>query len=109
LITLLALLAFNAWLLASGTAAASSEAGGMLHEARVLARMGLEVLMLLLQGVTIAGALRMHSLRGYALARAGAILACIPCLSPCLVLGIPFGAWALGILARPEVREAFTD
>jgi hypothetical protein len=34
-------------------------------------------------------------------------MALIPCLGPCYILGIPAGIWALVVLARPEVREAF--
>ena len=46
----------------------------------------------------------LHSLR---LAYVGAILVTIPILSPFLVLGIPFGVWALVLLRKPRNREAF--
>ena len=36
-----------------------------------------------------------------------AVLALLPCLSPCCVLGLPFGIWALVTLNKPEVKEAF--
>jgi len=38
---------------------------------------------------------------------AAAIVACVPFCSPCVVLGIPFGIWALVVMAKPEVRAAF--
>jgi hypothetical protein len=34
-------------------------------------------------------------------------LACIPCLSPVMFLGIPFGFWALTVMTRSHVRAAF--
>jgi hypothetical protein len=37
----------------------------------------------------------------------GAILACIPCLSPCCFLGIPFGIWALVVLNDTAVKDWF--
>jgi hypothetical protein len=38
---------------------------------------------------------------------AAAIVACIPCLSPWVLLGIPFGIWALVVLCRRDVQAAF--
>ena len=35
------------------------------------------------------------------------ILAMIPCLSPCCLIGLPIGIWALVILMKPEVKAAF--
>ena len=35
------------------------------------------------------------------------ILAVIPCLSPCFILGIPFGIWALVVINQADVKEAF--
>lgn len=101
-------LAFNFWLLASGTADRLPEPALMAKQTQISVRMALELVMLAFHAVTIVGALRMRALRGHGLARAGAMLACIPCLSPCLVLGIPVGVWALFVLARPDVREAFS-
>jgi hypothetical protein len=53
------------------------------------------------------GALKMMRLQSYGWAMAAAILAVIPCLSPCCCLGIPFGIWALVVLSKPEVKAAF--
>lgn len=36
-----------------------------------------------------------------------ALLACVPCLSPFYVVGIPIGIWALVVLRRPGVNAAF--
>ncbi len=55
----------------------------------------------------IYGAWQMKSLKNFAQARNAAVIAVIPCLGPCCLLGIPFGAWALAVLARPEVQSRF--
>jgi hypothetical protein len=65
---------------------------------------------LILDGFIIVGALRMRQLRSYGMAVAAAILSLIPCLgSPCIVLGVPFGIWALVVLVNAEVRQAFNE
>lgn len=55
----------------------------------------------------ILGAYNLMKLKKYSLAMTGAIIACIPCCSPCLVLGIPFGIWALVLLNSPEIKPHF--
>jgi hypothetical protein len=67
---------------------------------------GMAVAKLLLDGLTIYGALQMRQLRGWGLSLAGAIAAMVPC-SPCCILGIPMGIWALMILIDEEVKRAF--
>jgi hypothetical protein len=53
------------------------------------------------------GALRMMKLSSYGLAITAAIIAMIPCVSPCCCLGLPFGIWALVVLSRADVKAAF--
>ena len=55
----------------------------------------------------IFAALKMKELRQWELSLAASIVAMIPCISPCCILGLPIGIWALVILMRPEVKEAF--
>jgi hypothetical protein len=55
------------------------------------------------------GAGRMAGLRSYGLSMATGVVALIPCLSPCCVITLPFGIWALFVMARPEVKSAFTS
>jgi serine/threonine protein kinase len=55
--------------------------------------------------LTILGAMRMLRLKAYGSCVAGSILAMI--IPPGFLLGIPFGIWALIVLSRKEVREAF--
>jgi hypothetical protein len=54
------------------------------------------------------GALKMQKLSSHGLAMAAAIVAMIPCFSPCCLLGLPFGIWALVVLSKPEVKSQFT-
>ncbi len=53
------------------------------------------------------GGYKMQRLQGRVLAMVTAIVAIVPCFSPCCVLGIPMGIWALVVLAKPEVRSQF--
>jgi hypothetical protein len=53
------------------------------------------------------GSVAMLRLNRYRDAVVGAVLSMIPVCSPCFVLGIPFGIWAIIVLLRPEVRARF--
>jgi hypothetical protein len=57
--------------------------------------------------IIIVGATKMKNLQAYGLALASSILAMIPCVSPCCLLGLPFGIWAVVVLSNPEVKQAF--
>ncbi|MCA9053295.1 MAG: hypothetical protein KDA75_05625 [Planctomycetaceae bacterium] len=57
--------------------------------------------------VVLLGAIKMLKLDSLAMARTSAIISVIPCCSPCLILGIPFGIWALVVLNDPDVRDSF--
>jgi hypothetical protein len=54
------------------------------------------------------GALKMKKLESHGLCVAASILAMIPCLSPCCLVGLPIGIWALVVLNKPEVKAQFT-
>ena len=62
---------------------------------------------ILVSGLILFGALKMKKLESYGLAMAVSIIAMIPCLSPCCVIGLPIGIWALVVLSKPEVKSAF--
>ncbi len=64
-------------------------------------------LSLILAPVIIYGASRMMKLTNFKLSRAAAVLALIPCTSCCFLVGIPMGIWALIVLNKPEIRQAF--
>ncbi len=57
--------------------------------------------------VIFVGALKMKNLSSRGWARTSAILAMIPCLSGCCILGIPFGIWALMVLGNEDVKRGF--
>ena len=49
----------------------------------------------------------MKNLSSSGLATAAAIIATIPCLSPCCPLCLIFGIWSLVAMSDPEVKAAF--
>jgi len=57
--------------------------------------------------VILLGALKMKSLTSYGFAMASAVLAMIPCVSPCCLVGLPIGIWAVVVLNDPAVKSAF--
>lgn len=65
------------------------------------------VIGIIVAGVIIFGGIKMKKLQSYGLALTAAIIAMIPCISPCCILGLPFGIWALIVLMKPEVKAAF--
>ncbi len=65
------------------------------------------VLIAVANGMIFVGSLKMRKLTGYGLAKAAAVLAIVPLFAPCLLLGIPFGIWALMVLSDQQVRSAF--
>jgi hypothetical protein len=67
------------------------------------------LVVLVVAGLTIFGALKMKNLESKALAMTASILAMIPCLSPsaCCLFGIGLGIWSLVVLSNAEVKAAF--
>lgn len=55
----------------------------------------------------LLGAVKMKKLENYGLAMTASIIAMIPCFSPCCLLGLPLGIWAVVVLSKPEVKSAF--
>jgi uncharacterized membrane protein len=53
-------------------------------------------------------AMQMKQLHSWPLALAGSIIAMTPCISLCCIIGLPIGIWALVVLFKPEVKEAFS-
>lgn len=53
------------------------------------------------------GAVKMKNMTDYEIAKSAAIVAMIPLLAPCCLLGIPFGYWAFTTLNNPNVKRAF--
>ena len=62
---------------------------------------------LAIAALILVGALKMKNVQNYGLAMTATILAMLPCISPCCVIGLPIGIWSLVVLLRPEVKSAF--
>jgi hypothetical protein len=57
--------------------------------------------------VVLLGAAKMQKLESYQFALTASIMAMVPCISPCCLLGLPLGIWALVVLNKPEVKSHF--
>ncbi len=55
----------------------------------------------------IYAALKMKDLQQWGFAVAASILAMLPCISPCCIIGLPIGIWSLVVLMRPDVKDSF--
>ena len=62
---------------------------------------------LVMDVLVLAGAARMKRLESYRFALAASIIAAIPGISPCCLLGVPFGIWAIVVLSDDSVKAAF--
>ena len=67
-----------------------------------------DVFSLTMGSLITLGAVKMKNLQSYTFAYTISILAMIPCLSPCCLIGLPFGIWALVVLSKPEIKAQFT-
>lgn len=56
----------------------------------------------------VLGAVKMIKQKAWGLALTASILAVIPCISPCCVIGIPFGIWAIVVLINADVKASFS-
>lgn len=65
------------------------------------------VVHLALSGLILYGGLKMMKLQQYHLAMVSAVVALVPCVSPCCLVGLPIGIWALVVLTKPEVKALF--
>lgn len=101
--------AFSAFLLLSGLVDDLPQPHYMSKRTQVIVRMALNLVFTSVSVFILWAGLRMRRLQGLKTARLAATLACVPCVSPCLLLGIPVGVWALSALRAPEVEAAFRD
>ena len=67
----------------------------------------IDVVGVICQLVVIFGAIQMRSLKSHSMAMAAAIISCVPCITACCLVGIPFGIWSLVVLNDPLVKQAF--
>jgi hypothetical protein len=78
-----------------------------LHLATGPLAIGSDIFGLVMSAIVLMGAFRMRALRSYEFAFVAAIMAMIPCVTPCCVIGLPFGIWAVIALKKPGVKEQF--
>ena len=62
---------------------------------------------LLIASFCLFGAISMMNLRRHTVCVIAAVLTLLPCSGCCCGLGLAAGIWALVVLAKPEVRDAF--
>jgi hypothetical protein len=62
---------------------------------------------LLWDGLVIAGGISLIKRQVYPLAMTGAIVGMVPCTNCCCLFSLPIGIWALVVLSKPEVKDAF--
>jgi hypothetical protein len=67
-----------------------------------------DVIGVVIGGIILVGAGKMRRLENHQFSMTAAILAMIPCLSPCCLFGLPFGIWALTVLNKPDVKSHFS-
>ncbi|MBL0312064.1 MAG: hypothetical protein IPP78_04970 [Holophagaceae bacterium] len=94
-------------LLGAGMGAAMSGSRGMPNMLSGGVGAVVNVIGLAMAVVVFMGASKMKNAESHGFAMAAAILAMIPCISPCCLLGLPLGIWALIVLLKPEVKAAF--
>lgn len=66
------------------------------------------VILVLASSFVLYGAINMKNMTDYSTAKAASIVAMIPLIGPCCILGIPFGIWALVTLNKPGVKSKFS-
>ena len=74
---------------------------------QIFVRMFLGVIVLANCAFSIWAGMHLQRLQQHQLCWLAAVLLCIPALGPCVCLGIPIGIWAITVLSRSEVAEAF--
>ena len=55
----------------------------------------------------IFGGVKMLRRENHGLCVAASIVAMVPCVSACCLIGLPIGIWALVILSKPETKAVF--
>ena len=65
------------------------------------------LLLLIASSFVLFGAIKMRNLKNFRLAQSAAVVAMIPLLGPCCLVGIPFGIWAFVTLGKSGVQDAF--
>lgn len=107
ILCLVVALVFDVILLSTGLIDRLRENGPMSRETQVYIRMVWSLVMVAANALIIFSAVQMLRLKSWPMAMTACVLAVIPCIGPCFVLGLPFGIWGLVVLNQPHVRRAF--
>jgi hypothetical protein len=94
-------------LLGVGMASAAGGRDAMMNMMSGTAGMIGSIIGIIIGIVIIMGSIKMKNLESYGFSMAAAILAMIPCISPCCLLGLPFGIWAL--VQLPKAKPHFKN
>ena len=104
----LASAALNVFTLLGGTAVTLNEgADGIGILANGAVGLGINAVGVITGVIVLVGAMKMKNLSSHNLAIAVSVVAMLPCLSPCCVMGLPLGIWSLITLLDPEVKAGF--
>jgi len=57
--------------------------------------------------VIFLGAQKMKALTSHGWAMLASIVAMVPLVSPCCLIGLPVGIWSMLVLQKPEVKQSF--
>jgi hypothetical protein len=105
----LVFLLINFYLITSGAAEKLDQLnrGQIPHTTKITVRVVWGAILVVASTFVLFGSIQMKKMKNYAFAKGAAIVSVIPCIGPCYILGLPFGIWALIVLGKPEVQDAF--
>lgn len=69
--------------------------------------MASSVIGLIVSGVIVFGAIKMKNLESRGLAMTAAVLAALPVISPCCLVGLPIGIWCINTMNDPVVKAVY--
>lgn len=58
--------------------------------------------------VIFMGSTKLQNLKDHGFVLTAAVLAMVPCLSPCCLIGLPIGIWAIVVINRADVKPHFS-
>ena len=107
LLCLVVALVFDVILLSTGLIDQLRDNGPVSRESAVYIRMIWSLVMVAANSLIIFGAVQMLRLKSWPMAMTACVVAVVPCIGPCFILGAPFGIWGPVVLNQPDVRRAF--
>jgi len=94
--------------LGAGVGAAAGGDEGMMNILSGTIGMVFNVIGMAIGGFVIFGMLKMMKLQSLGLVKGALIVGMVPCVSPCCLLGLPIGIWAMMTINKPEVSSQFS-